>query len=582
MPVSARLILLMASASPPNTVRGLAKSSKPRHYHSTPSAQDRDAPLESGPRVDEASRHAPSKDMSRASRPRRQSPYPFNRDAILRMKILASNVKSAAQKAQRQPADTEDKSSRTARIQVTVPQSPFVAQVKKLNHASLPKREPTFKELEPLKNNQWAQMLAKPIRACQGSGARLPTPFLTDLGYVTKPGEEKVYLMPDQLADLEGLEKQMAKELYEEDWRRVRDDKKAARERCASGQVEEPTTTAIEHTNSISDHLRILPQSRVFSDINFMRFMTLKFTRLIKRSPPTIKTRVAEVATLIPNKAKEAINLAQHYMHHHRGVDFALGLEPEEPEVKVQDRYLRHIQWQHDIHDRVARIMQKRILVVIKALAEQAKDDVTNGGSTKVVALPFPKSGGFDTENKEQNADAAGHRDIPSGSVFLHIGDKDTSALLSSTKPAAPTSISPTLPSNPIIPPMLGVDDTHRIPVFPLSQMLASTTDTTDLEALQGLTSQYSSIRLPDNKRSGVEDYLLLVRPGVGPPKALVQEIWQLWRYLGGSRMGLIPDADDEGRFGSKNARDDDDAEDVSEEVGNNDDEPAGRPRWRG
>ncbi|KAI1626889.1 hypothetical protein EDD37DRAFT_620820 [Exophiala viscosa] len=554
-----------------------------KHYHSTPSLKIRDEIPENGSRADEASGRALSKDTSKVSRPRRQSPTPFNRDAILRMKTLVSNVKSAAQNAQQQLANTGRESNSTAQNQSSVLRSPFVAQVKKMNQSSLPKREPTFKELEPLKNNQWAQMLAKPIRTCQGSGARLPSAFLIDLGYVTKPGEENVYLMPVQLADVDGLEKRMGKELYEEDWRRVRDDKRAARERRASGQVEESTAAAAEQTNSFSDHLRNLPQSRVFSDINFMRFMTLKFTRLTRKNQPTIKTKLGEVSALIGTKAKEALALAQHYMHHHRGVDFALGVEPAVPEAdaRVQDRYLRKIQWQHDIYDRITRIMQKRVLVAIKGLAEQAKDDVTNGKPKRVVALPFPKSKGFDTEllGGPASADAQGHSaeapaDIPSGSVFLHIGASDTSELLSSTASTMPSSALPPLPSNPIIPPMLCVTDTHRIPIFPLSQMLADTTDTTDLQALHDLVSKHSTLQLPDTKRNGESDYLLLVRPGVGPPKALVEEVWQLWRYLGGETMGLIPDADDEGRFGNNNGRNDRD-EDDSEEPDDDGDEPA-------
>lgn len=574
------------------------------------------------------------------------------------MKTVVSHVKNAAQEAQQQqhdkPPNQIDRKSST-------PQSPLVSQVEKIR-SKQPKREPTFKELKPLKDNQWAQMLASPIRACQGSGARLPTTFLTDLGYVRKPGEEDVYLMPVQLVDLEGLEKRMAKELYEEDWRRVRDDKRAARERRENGLAEEPTTaaaaasgqsdadsdsgsktpTAVAQLDGDSDsastttavispeadsdqHLRNLPRSRVFSDMTFMRFLTLRLTEPSRGKSQIRQTKRGEVMKLIHRQAKEALTLAQHYIRHKRAVASALGGPTSTAEPlpqKVQERYLRLVQWQHDIPDRVARIMRKRVLVVVKALAEQAMDDIASGKTKNVVALPFPVGSSVDmtsnaqpvstnggeriasstdageqaalsTDAGEQTAWPSDHLDIPSDSVFLHIGDNDTSALVSATTSAATLATSsttpssstssqqqqlPPLPSNPIIPPMLRVSARHRVPVFPMSRMFADpTTDSTDLQDLRALLSGYSDVlRLPQTTSTGNEDYLILVRPGVGPPKALVEEVWQLWRYLGGARMGWMPDSEVEGGHATVDV---DGAEDGSNESGSVDDEPAGRNR---
>jgi hypothetical protein len=293
---------------------------------------------------------------------------------------------------------------------------------------------------------------------------------------VENPEQKQVYVSPIYLADLEALEKKMARELYEEDWRRVRDDKRAAKEeRRARGEETQATPSPSDQTTKVNK-VKELPRSRVLSDMTLFRLLTIDFMKPSKqpRSWGEIVTKTGSVLKLIPTAVREAMFRAQHYDLNKRIVDIATGAASDDgSNPKLHEKYMKQLQWQEDVHERVARIMRKRILVAVRALAEQAEDDGRNAKEVKVLALPT------DTET-------ATRAECPSGSILLHIGPGDTASLVTSSIFASAdntTSGSPgldggsgspslPLPSNPLLPPMVTFDSgTHRnrnrIPVFP-------------------------------------------------------------------------------------------------------------------
>jgi hypothetical protein len=410
-------------------------------------------------------------------------------------------------------------------------------------------------------------MLAAPVRSCQGTSARLPAPFHIDLGFVENPEQKQVYVSPIYLADLDALEKKMARELYEEDWRRVRDDKRAAKEERRARGEETQTQAAPSPSDQTTkvNKVKELPRSRVLSDMTLFRLLTIDFMKPSKqpRSWGEIVTKTGSVMKLIPTAVREAMFRAQHYDLNKRIVDIATGAATDDgSNPKLHEKYIKQLQWQEDVHERVARIMRKRILVALRALAEQAEDDDRNAKEVKVLALPT-------------DTNTATRAECPSGSILLHIGPGDTASLVSSsifastdnTTPGSPgldgdgSSPSPPLPSNPLLPPMVAFDSgTHRnrIPVFPLSRMLSRAPNDADtdadtvspeLSALTDLMAKHNTVLTNNNKSNSQTDHLLLVRPGVGPPKAVVEEVWQLWRYLGGSSMRLVDDPETEGNL---------------------------------
>ncbi|KAJ4551665.1 hypothetical protein HRR83_002882 [Exophiala dermatitidis] len=636
--------------------------------------------------------HEPASENENATKPRsrkasrrRGSFNPYSDEGLQRLKDLMPELKAFTEKVKYKaqpvgPVREDDTES-------IIPDSPIQKQVEKAaRRRGIQKQRATYKELGPLKNNPFAEMLASPLRFCNGSGARLPADFMVDFDYVKSPVDGKTYLLPDKLADLDTLQEQMARELYKDDWRRVRDDKRAAREKreremettISRNSSNEDNNSALELscTDQDKSHAHPSPSApgrksnvllRIISNISLFRLMTLNLTKGHKNNPQKRTTRINEVQKLIPFESKEPLMAAQHYIRHKSEVNSAMGISNDSDPKGLNGLpiNLKELQWQADIHVRLARIMRKRVSLCLTALAESESQSCRTGSdgqtclaaavSRRIVQLPIPAGGKIRSEDirgllsptssisvmpespkgpestpptisattsspssphisqqqqqqQQQPAIAMsgkgfllGHQTIPPGSILLHIGESDTSSLLSSnsspadsraadnhtttrkTRNKTRSSLLPPLPilqSNPLIPPMLTVDNVYRFPVFPLTQLLLgdSSTGTETDEALRALGNALHYHRSPESKReknSGTDsnDYLVLVRPGPGPARHLVREIWQLWRYLEGqSVLSLETDWSLEGEQeqelgGNRSKRgeeedDDDDADD--------------------
>ncbi|KAL2419311.1 hypothetical protein ABEF95_010154 [Exophiala dermatitidis] len=596
-----------------------------------------------------ASEHEPaSKPRLRKASSRRGSFNPYSEEELQKLKDLMPELKAFAEKVKDKAQP--DGSVREDDTESVIPESPIQKQVEKAaRKRGIQKQRATYKELGPLKNNPFAEMLASPLRFCNGSGARLPADFMIDFDYVKSPVDGKTYLLPEKLADLETLQEQMACELYKDDWRRVRDDKRAARERrerelettISRNSSNEDNNSALELSCTDQDKSLAHPSPsapgrksnvllRIISNVSLFRLMTLNLTKGHKNNPQKRTTRINEVQKLIPFESKEPLMAAQHYIRHKSEVNSAMGIsnDSDPKELNGLPINLKELQWQADIHVRLARIMRKRVSLCLTALAESCSTAPT---SRRIAQLPIPADGNLRSEDVRElfptlsdsmsegggespkgpqyqqpammsgKGFPLGPQTIPPGSIFLHIGESDTSSLLSSNSSPADSRAAdnhtttrktrnktrssllpplPTLQSNPLLPPMLTVDNVYRFPVFPLTQLLLdhSSTGTETDEALRALSNALHHHHSPESKReknSGTDsnDYLVLVRPGPGPARHLVREIWQLWRYLEGqSVLSLETDWSLEGEQeqelgGNRSKRgeeedDDDDADD--------------------
>lgn len=607
-----RLCLYPDKPQPRDTLKSepKAKSIQPRRHYSlfrpfAKSKTERESSSQDGVPAETAA-GAP-----RSQPPQRRKAFnPYSEEALQRMKELLPELKALSEKMRDEQSDDGHTPSRG---QVSIPESPVKIHVEKAaKRWEIQKERATYKEVGPLKNNPWAEMLASPIRFCQASGARLPGDFLVGFDYVKNPLDGKTYLLPADIADLDALEKRMAKELYSEDWRRARDDKRAARNRreeegtvssappADTKSVEDPSESN-HPVNSQSPARRHAASSRMLPDVNIFRLLTLQLTKGKKNKPQTRVTKAGEVAKLIPFESKEPVLSAQHYVRHKKEVELATGVADSQTPTQLPFSF-KELQWQPDIHVRLAQIMRKRILLCLKALAESSKEESACNRRARVVALPVPQSKKLksvellpfrtDTLRQEKGSSEAsrsgegredvrflseettnssaeamsttfsqfpamsgkgfllGHPDITPGTTFLHIGYGNISSLLSQhmtpntdtdmthpssySSPFSPSSLPP-LPSHNLIPPMLTVDDTYRYPVFSLHQLLAdptSSSSSNDAAALDTLLQDTTAFRspLPEDE----SDYLLLIRPGPGPAKQLVKEVWQLWRFVEG------------------------------------------------
>ncbi|KIX10269.1 uncharacterized protein Z518_01351 [Rhinocladiella mackenziei CBS 650.93] len=524
-----------------------------------------------------------SEDNSVSQRVESFNPYrPAGRQKI---KDLIEDLKNVSPKVEK---ESKDSTLDSLEDRIPIPKSPIFNLVENAaKRRGIQKEQPTDQELGQLANNPWAVMLSSPLRSCQGSGARLPMDLMINFDLVTNPNDGKEYLMPAELANLDVLEKEMAMPLDKEDRKRL---KRAAGKGGAVEETVDPTLSApeletdldespgsTEQSSSQPSQKRYYPTSRLFPDINFMRFLTINMTKGQKKNPQVRNVAMHAVASLVPPRRKEAGSIAQHYLRNKIEVDLATGAIDNPPAQEDQLQY-KNLQWKLDIHDRLVQILRKRVLVALTALVESAQTRPVSRGPIRLATFPIPEgaefkdddfnqlvpmrarpvaaaaeeeSGHEETENGTTNSSTStshlaegseakallGHPHCVPGSIFLHIGETDTSVLLPPSPLNADSdraSALPPLPDNPLVPPMITIADTYRMPVFPLRAMLSNDTGL-DLDTLNSLLSRYAVLGNPDHNRT---DHLLLVRPGPGPAKAVINEVWRLWRYLGGERMG--------------------------------------------
>ena len=476
------------------------------------------------------------------------------------------------------------------------------------------KTHPSYHHISGLKNNPWAEILASPIRACQGSGARLPKDLLLDLGYVENRKLNKLYLTPASLADLDALEAEMAAEWAVASRPLRYSDGEAVNPRQPVGEDGNAGQENPEDPNTNFPRGRIQTQSRILSNMTFLQTLTDTITQPKKGSsgsPATRETIPSEVTKLVHHEAREAASTGSHYTLNKHRFDAAVSCQQPGSATsgsagqRKEFFNLHKLHWQFDVHLRVVHIMQKRILVALKALAE-AESAAKNQNQSEMASAAFPigvpKTGTFDgdelrrwryvagTENSTSENEEPGTgstiKIVPSkslkqkqaarriqssssstdqaaettyqrlgdaewlpGSIFLHIGPSDISSRLSLC-PASKSTLPPLPGSNPLIPPMVAVMDTHRFPVFSLQRLFTYSTTgpmpkTHSLEEeLKALIAQHESFQFPQTAwgKDGPSkqwDYLVFVRSMQGPARTLVEEVWRLWRYLGGEKMDV-------------------------------------------
>ena len=294
------------------------------------------------------------------------------------------------------------------------------------------KIHPSHHHVRGLKNNPWAEILASPIRVCQASGARLPVDLLLDLGYVKNPKDQKIYLVPANLADLDALEAKMAVEI-------ARDHEPGPPN--TDPQVNEPKPD--QHDDEPKDEIThpqppresdtqtarrrpIETQSRLFSNQTFLEYLNRAVTAPPGKRGPKQKTASPltrarevlsnEVAKLVHFDGREAIHKAHHYIQNKRKFDAAVGgggndnsnasthpspvVATDAQNKSSAEFQLNKLQWQLDISSRIEHIMRRRILVALKALTDaeaeskaKMKDGHVSERPAGVIALPFPKRG---------------------------------------------------------------------------------------------------------------------------------------------------------------------------------------------
>jgi hypothetical protein len=118
------------------------------------------------------------------------------------LKSLVSSLKSLSKNAVKAELGDIPFEKPYIRLSDTLPESPVLRRAKL---ARIHKKLPDKVEFGRLADNPWARLLAGPIRHCQATGVKIPRGLFVPWGLLRNPYDEQVYLMPNDLAEIEHL-----------------------------------------------------------------------------------------------------------------------------------------------------------------------------------------------------------------------------------------------------------------------------------------------------------------------------------------------------------------------------------------
>ncbi|KAK5076606.1 hypothetical protein LTR64_005915 [Lithohypha guttulata] len=478
---------------------------------------------------------------------------------------LAAKFKDMADKLRTQQRDEQERQPWISRDELPV--SPLERAMKVQRRQ--PKRQPKTDEKQRLANNPWAVMLARPMRLEGASRTRLPTPLLVDFAHVKHPKDGQIYAMPNALADLENLKLRAGRGLRRHAMQlRAQED---------MGQVMRliPYKLGIE----------VLSDSFVVSDTQTKSTRTQKGA-VMKRLHPVGWFEKSSKMTSYRVASKEYWELKEKQGE----LDDDLFKKPPrefEPE---------RVQWQPDIAERLSDIMRQRVLIVLESLFWR-QQRVIDSGRSFFTCLEWPDKLTLDptifqvaiTERQDfwndmgdiESPDAIsggglrqGNQGDPRppiavqpgeisikpppnhfnksdpriwlpGSIVIHLGPP-SSALqgLSQAKPGEAVKIDEEPIGGEYLPPMLTIGDL-RLPVFNLQAMLGKSFHPVLKKLLQShrpILSRNCIQSHPVVYQEGADmkfglhetDYMIIVKSTAPNSLFVAQELWQLWRYLGG------------------------------------------------
>lgn len=474
------------------------------------------------------------------------------------------------------------------RMLTSLPESPLLRRIKK---DRLHKRRSEPYENAHLSKNPWARILASPVRHCQGTAVRVPSDLLMSWGLIRNPNDGKPYFMPDDVVSREALEALQSKDKIstaslllpskhdssiEEECGQQTAGKVPARETEEMLALSEPADT---HSANPSKQ-RMIPLKPMLQGFN---------TRFQKNGK--------NVNRILSERWRNALVAAHNKAKRHLKDGTAVKDPSDAAKSHVMAPNLSDIRWQMNIDGRLGSILQGRVIAALGKFVGAVTEPKSSELIKIPLPLGFQQPSGL---NQEPVSDLSPSNDEAAvsriekfihgieGAVFIVLGNGTSSKaqLLQSFARAdgkesmlmlqpvttlhddmnltwtsrIPNGVAPfePLPRHPLIPPMINVAAKLRIPVFYLSKILdghesdienllkqfpcLAPPTTTDLQTFDTAARTRSQAdHRTDNSlgsTSTLDDvpYLLLVRPRGRTGRNLIEEVWRLWRYVGGRK----------------------------------------------
>jgi hypothetical protein len=255
---------------------------------------------------------------------------------------------------------------------------------------------------EELANNPWAAMLASPLRLCSATGVRLPKDLLVPWGLVRNPATEEVYFMPTTLAELDSLKDKrrssksansalVKRNTITEEYpsnlepdsytSHANADTQADRKRSemdlSTSHLESNHTEADARlherlvTSRASEYLSPRPTPSMIymlPSLPLLHHLTLRFTSL-QKDMVTRRSKPNAINSILPWRLKASIDRAKFYAEQRRKISPS-SASREAANVPSPNSF-QHVKWEVDINEVMLCILRERLLAALDMLGNR-------------------------------------------------------------------------------------------------------------------------------------------------------------------------------------------------------------------
>jgi hypothetical protein len=522
------------------------------------------------------------------------SPYDERGKGDLR--ILAASLQESLETS-KLPSHDSTEAATQLKPSTGLPVSPLVQALERKNAKKLPFKRG---EEEELADNPWAKMLASPMRLCSATGVRLPKALLVPWGLVKNPATEEVYFMPTELAELDSLkdrrkfskpgaarrptiaEESLSNQDANSSASQVNADAKSDKEKSEVDLVTSHRQENLIEGDRGFDGGPIGSQAFKASSLRpstsmvyilpflpLLHYLTLRFTSL-QKDMVARRSKPNAINSILPWRLKASVDRTKFYAEQRAktGPSSTLKRAANAPSpISFQ-----HVKWEVDIDEVMLRVLRERVLAALEMMGNR-NQKLWHQHRELVKAIRVMRTCGTNDKEcfwrlldrddpiqpepvleAEENPNINRARfcllvqedganpPILQGAVQRKIDQghaEQTSQVSSSTSSQSTNPFAGVggrqREFSDLEPSTIAVDQSYSVPLFSLNDLL-DVDYTSRFRQLSASISVLAPRKLASGEGKG-DAYVLVVPAKAFGGVCVIEEVWRLWRFLGGKRL---------------------------------------------
>lgn len=521
---------------------------------------------------------------------------PYDERGKGELRILATSLLESLEMS-KLPSHDGAEAATQLKSSTCLPVSPLVQTLERKNTKKSPFKGG---EEEELAHNPWAKMLASPIRLCSATGVRLPRDLLVPWGLAKNPATEEVYFMPTELAELDSLkdkrkiskpvtarrpttaEESLSNQDADSSSSQVNANAKSDKEKS-----EVDLATSYRQENLIEGS-RGLDEGRVGSQafkvssqrsptsmvyilpfLPLLHHLTLRFTSL-QKDMVTRRSKPNAINSILPWRLKTSVDRTNFYAEQRAKAE--LSSAPEKAANASSPLSFQHVKWEVDIDEVMLRVLRERVLAALEMLGNR-NQKLWRQHRELVRAIRVMRTSGtnnkeyiwrlLDRDNPTQTElvlEAEEGLDANTAQFCLLVEEdgaklpilpeaverkinqghaEHTSQVSSGTSSQSANSFAGVddrrRELSDLEPSIIAVDQSCSVPLFSLNDLLG-VDYISRFRQLSASTGVLAPRKLASGEGKG-DAYVLVVPAKAFGGMSVIEEVWRLWRFLGGKRL---------------------------------------------